>query len=162
MSEEAGFLKALAQEPGDETTRLAFADWLEERDDPRAAWVRDPDLFRFATPAVQDPLPGLIAALGQKPTEEIVMRGVARVGERAVPTLMEQFKSADRAVRDPVRRVVVALGPAAVGCLPELRRMLGADDVPTLRAAAEMLAALGPVARPALPRLLKLLNHADI
>src|SRR5262245_21125864 len=123
MSEEAGFLKALAEEPGDESTRLAFADWLEERDDPRAAWVRDPDLFHFATRFVQDPLPGLIAALGQKPTEEIVLRGLARLGERAVPPLLERMKTDDRAVRDHARRVVVALGPAAVGCLRELRRM---------------------------------------
>lgn len=37
---EAGFLAALDAEPADRTARLAYADWLEERDrpGPAAAW----------------------------------------------------------------------------------------------------------------------------
>ena len=46
MNNEAAFLKVLAADP-DDMTRLAFADWLEERGDPRAAWVRDPAVFRW-------------------------------------------------------------------------------------------------------------------
>src|SRR5262245_20730437 len=139
MSEEAGFLKALAEDPNYESTRLAFADWLTERDDPRAPWVRDDDSIRFATPAVVDPLPGLIAALGQQKTREIVLRGLVTLGERAVPPLLERMRTDDPDVRRQAYEVAVALGPAAAGCLPELRQMLDAEEIVTLRAAAEML-----------------------
>lgn len=37
MDEEAGFLSAIHQTPAEDTTRLAYADWLGERDDPRYA-----------------------------------------------------------------------------------------------------------------------------
>ena len=39
-SDEASFLKAIADNPADETARLAYADWLTDRADPRAAVVR--------------------------------------------------------------------------------------------------------------------------
>lgn len=37
MSEEAGFLKAIADQLAERTTRLAYADWLDEHDRPREA-----------------------------------------------------------------------------------------------------------------------------
>ena len=40
MSTEQGFLNQLAVEPGDEVTRLVYADWLEDQGDPRAAYLR--------------------------------------------------------------------------------------------------------------------------
>jgi uncharacterized protein (TIGR02996 family) len=40
MSDEAAFLKALRENPGDDTTRLVYADWLDERNDPRAEFIR--------------------------------------------------------------------------------------------------------------------------
>jgi uncharacterized protein (TIGR02996 family) len=40
MSEEAGFIRAVVANPGDYTLRLAYADWLEERSDPRAEYLR--------------------------------------------------------------------------------------------------------------------------
>jgi uncharacterized protein (TIGR02996 family) len=39
MTDEA-FLRALAEAPNDDPTRLVYADWLEERDDPRAEFLR--------------------------------------------------------------------------------------------------------------------------
>jgi uncharacterized protein (TIGR02996 family) len=38
--DEAAFLKAIADNPADETARLVYADFLAERDDPRAAFAR--------------------------------------------------------------------------------------------------------------------------
>lgn len=38
--DDASFLKALGDSPADETVRLVYADWLEERGDPRGAYVR--------------------------------------------------------------------------------------------------------------------------
>jgi uncharacterized protein (TIGR02996 family) len=40
MNEESAFLRAIAEDPNDEGTRLVFADWLEERGDPRAEVLR--------------------------------------------------------------------------------------------------------------------------
>src|SRR5215471_15945594 len=40
MSEMLSFLRAIADEPDDDTCRLVFADWLEERGDWRAEFFR--------------------------------------------------------------------------------------------------------------------------
>ncbi len=40
MSEEAGFIAALLAEPDDRTTLLVYADWLDDRTDPRAEYLR--------------------------------------------------------------------------------------------------------------------------
>jgi|GEM_PF-4261618 len=38
--EEAGFLAALLDEPEDRTTLLVYADWLDERAEPRGEYLR--------------------------------------------------------------------------------------------------------------------------
>jgi uncharacterized protein (TIGR02996 family) len=40
MSDEEGFLQAIAAAPTDDLPRLVYADWLEERGDPRATYLR--------------------------------------------------------------------------------------------------------------------------
>jgi uncharacterized protein (TIGR02996 family) len=40
MPEEAAFLAAIRAEPEDEAPRLIYADWLDERGDPRAEYLR--------------------------------------------------------------------------------------------------------------------------
>ena len=40
MHEEQGFLDQLREHPEDDVTRLVYADWLEDRDDPRSAYLR--------------------------------------------------------------------------------------------------------------------------
>ena len=40
MSEVLSFLRAIADDPGDEARRLVFADWLEEHGDWRAEFIR--------------------------------------------------------------------------------------------------------------------------
>lgn len=40
MTAEAAFLAAVADRPGDPTPRLVYADWLDDRGDPRAELVR--------------------------------------------------------------------------------------------------------------------------
>ena len=37
---DAGFLRAIHEDPADDTARLAYADWLEERGDVRAEYLR--------------------------------------------------------------------------------------------------------------------------
>jgi uncharacterized protein (TIGR02996 family) len=53
VNEEAGFIAALFAEPDDRTTLLVYADWLDERGDPRAEFLRlfasqEPDRARLA------------------------------------------------------------------------------------------------------------------
>ncbi len=40
MNEEAAFLAGIRANPGDAALRLVYADWLEERGDPRAEFIR--------------------------------------------------------------------------------------------------------------------------
>ncbi len=40
MPDQDGFLSAIRADPADDTTRLVYADWLDERDDPRGDFVR--------------------------------------------------------------------------------------------------------------------------
>lgn len=40
--EEAAFWAAVRANPDDETARLVFADWLADRGDPRAEYMRTP------------------------------------------------------------------------------------------------------------------------
>jgi uncharacterized protein (TIGR02996 family) len=40
MTEDEAFIRAIVDSPGDDTPRLVYADWLEDRDDPRGAYLR--------------------------------------------------------------------------------------------------------------------------
>lgn len=40
MSDDTGFLRAIKSRPSDRTARLVYADWLDERGDPRGDFVR--------------------------------------------------------------------------------------------------------------------------
>jgi uncharacterized protein (TIGR02996 family) len=40
MTDEEPFIRAILDSPGDETPRLVYADWLEERGDPRGVYLR--------------------------------------------------------------------------------------------------------------------------
>jgi uncharacterized protein (TIGR02996 family) len=40
VDDEAGFLRAIADDPEDDAPRLVYADWLDERDDPRGEFIR--------------------------------------------------------------------------------------------------------------------------
>jgi uncharacterized protein (TIGR02996 family) len=58
MTHDEAFLQAILDSPDDDAPRLIYADWLEEKDDPRAAVVRrHPALFRFLADlkTVRDP-----------------------------------------------------------------------------------------------------------
>src|SRR5438128_1733727 len=43
---DKGFLSAILENPRDDTSLLDYADWLEERDDPRSAYLRNQVEFR--------------------------------------------------------------------------------------------------------------------
>ena len=62
-ADEAAIVSHLRAHPDDTTARLVFADWLDERGDPRGPWLRDPDLWEWMQPDACDPLPRLRSAL---------------------------------------------------------------------------------------------------
>ena len=65
MNSEAEFVAAIEASPNDQLLLGAFADWLEERGDPRPAWVRSPSyaLRAFMGPKFEDPIPKMIDRL---------------------------------------------------------------------------------------------------
>ncbi|VTR92377.1 unnamed protein product [Gemmata massiliana] len=40
MTEDDAFIRAIVDNPGDDTPRLVYADWLDDRDDPRGPYLR--------------------------------------------------------------------------------------------------------------------------
>src|SRR5277367_703608 len=52
MNDEAAFTRAMQERPEDNALRLIFADWLEERGDPRGELIR---LLHTLTQAVEVP-----------------------------------------------------------------------------------------------------------
>jgi uncharacterized protein (TIGR02996 family) len=52
MHDEQAFLQAMQENPDDAVHRLVFADWLEERDDPRGELIR---LLHTLTQSVEVP-----------------------------------------------------------------------------------------------------------
>jgi uncharacterized protein (TIGR02996 family) len=40
VSEDEAFIRAIVDSPGDDTPRLVYADWLDDRSDPRGAYLR--------------------------------------------------------------------------------------------------------------------------
>jgi uncharacterized protein (TIGR02996 family) len=52
MTHDEAFLQAILENPEDDTPRLAYADWLGERDDPRGEFIRVQ--CRLATMAAED------------------------------------------------------------------------------------------------------------
>jgi uncharacterized protein (TIGR02996 family) len=51
--EDEAFLLAIAEEPADDVRRLVFADWLDERGDPRAAFLRAEVALARSGPAAE-------------------------------------------------------------------------------------------------------------
>lgn len=40
MNEDEAFIRAIVDSPGDDTSRLVYADWLDDRDDSRGSYLR--------------------------------------------------------------------------------------------------------------------------
>src|SRR5262245_19014693 len=116
-SDESAFLAAI--QAGDDTARLAFADWLEERGDQRGRWVRDPEIWPFMAPDASDPLPRLLAPAGEAlPGRNWAL--LARLGAPAVPALVAFLWDREPAVRESAAAALGDVGPPAVPALTAL------------------------------------------
>src|SRR5262245_52857102 len=159
--EEAALLGAIAT--GDDTARLAYADWLEERDDPRAAWVRDLTVWRWMAPDARGPVPGLIEALegdDDWSRQGNAIAALAVVGAVAVPPLLELVERGGW-TDTPAWRAGQALGAmpreAVEPILPVLFELSAQDNDADRGPAIEALKAVGPAAAPALKALTRAL-----
>jgi uncharacterized protein (TIGR02996 family) len=68
VSEDEAFIRAIVDSPGDDLPRLVYADWLDDRDDPRGPYLRAE--FEWAKPWRS----------GQRPAESTKLRTLAAVG----------------------------------------------------------------------------------
>jgi uncharacterized protein (TIGR02996 family) len=154
---ETGFIQALAADPEDDTTRLVYADWLEERGDPRAAWVRDLAIWRWMGPLAQSPVPALMGALAEEDwwQSRDAASALQRVGPTALPALVEALSGPND--------LAAAAGAALRGFRPEdlapalplIRELAAGGNVPALR----LLACIASEARSVAPVLVGHLGH---
>src|SRR4051794_10106555 len=117
-------LAAYAASYPDQARRLILADWLEERGDARAAWLRDDDLWHWLGPDLHDPTPPLVAALATGKQQQAT-RGLVKLGMAAVPALYDALVGEDWNLRE---RAVLALAaiaaatPALAALIERLQR----------------------------------------
>src|SRR4051794_23581086 len=103
MSDESAFLAALRANPDDDAARLVFADWLDERGDPRAAWVRNAEIWRHAGPDFNDPIPGLAGSLGSAQRRQRITDALVSLGPAVVPAVVAAMRTEDDDVRHHAR-----------------------------------------------------------
>ena len=89
-AEEAGFWSAIAEAPQDEVPRLIFADWLEERNDPRGPLLRERQYWRHLNADCRDPVQVVLGVLDARPT------GPSRRTPRASPSMATWPRSSSR------------------------------------------------------------------
>jgi uncharacterized protein (TIGR02996 family) len=76
MTTEADLLKAMIERPNDASLGLIFADWLDERGDPRAEFFRRPIIDKAKTKAVPNNLAVLYSAITVQYEDAAWTRGV--------------------------------------------------------------------------------------
>ena len=104
MSEDEAFIRAIVDSPGDDTPRLVYADWLDDRSDPRGAYLRAE--LEWAQPWKADHPPGW------GPRER--GRGLPQWGDDYWEGLDEMMAAA--VGLDPVWVARVSRPPAGVCC----------------------------------------------
>jgi uncharacterized protein (TIGR02996 family) len=142
MNEEAAFIAALVADPSDRTAALVFADWLDERGDPRGAMLRIEKVRAWMAPTYENPLPKLRAALdtGKGVTEATKI--YALIGEPVVPELVSLLAHEAPIVRlraVKVLRLMASKAKAATPALMELVRGTNKEDYSARNEAIRLL-----------------------
>ncbi len=153
-AEEAGFWSAIEEAPQDEVPRLIFADWLEERNDPRGPLLRERPYWRHLSAACRDPVQVVLGILDAWPTHpgQRLLQAAALVGAPLVPGLLERCRAA-RPSRDAGAADLLAAlsSDCLLPILPDLIDLLPRHG----EALAPALPRLGPAAVAAVPALLE-------
>jgi uncharacterized protein (TIGR02996 family) len=107
MSDEAAFLRALRERPDDETTRLVYTDWLDDRSDPRAEYLRAEAAWVALQPSDEQyrPLYRRVSRLaaGLEPEWFAAVSRMGLIVERAWAALPSDFHSSPAPPADPFR-----------------------------------------------------------
>src|SRR5262249_5814456 len=107
-----------ARKPKDDTARLVFADWLQDRDDPRAPWVREKDVWEWMKPDAKDPTPKLLAGIRKRQTKAAL--ALAKMGPCVVPALLEALNDLKLQQIWNVYYALEQIGPSAEPAVPAL------------------------------------------
>jgi HEAT repeat protein len=89
---------------------------------------------------------------------ETAVDAIARIGEPAVPVLVQSLSDPDPGVRAQAARALARMGVAAKPAVPDLVKALHDSDEGVRIAAARALGQIGPAASEALPALVELLR----
>jgi uncharacterized protein (TIGR02996 family) len=143
MSEEAGFIAALVAEPSDRTAALAFADWLDERGDPRGPMMRVDEVRAWMAPTYENPLPRLRAAIETGKGVTQASKVLARIGEAAVPELVPLLAHPTPLVRVRAVKALQLMGARAKAAIPALTEMVKGTDRENATARWEAVRLLG-------------------
>lgn len=128
MNDEAAFIAALAADPDDRTTALVFADWLDDRGDPRGPLMRIEEVRAWMAPTYENPIPKLLKALetGKGVTEATKL--LARIGEDTVPGLVALLSHETELVRLRAVKALRLMGPRAKAAVPVLTEIVKGSD----------------------------------
>jgi uncharacterized protein (TIGR02996 family) len=143
MSEEAAFIAALVADPSDRTAALVFADWLDERGDPRGPMLRNDAVRALLAPSYENPLAKLRAALetGKGVTE--ASKRFAQMGETAVPVLVSLLAHEKPIVRLRAVKALGVMGTKATSAIPALTEMVKGSKKEDDSASRQAVALLG-------------------
>jgi uncharacterized protein (TIGR02996 family) len=153
-AEEAGFWSAIAEAPEDEVPRLIFADWLEERNDPRGPLLRERHYWHHLNADCRDPVQVVLGVLDAWPTgpSKRLLQAAAMVGAPLVPGLLERCRAAKASHHAGAAELLAALSSnCLLPILPDLIDLLPHHA----EALAPVLAQLGAAAVAAVPALLE-------
>ncbi len=157
MNEES-FLAAIAADPTDETTKLVFADWLEEQGDPRGAWIRSEPIRPWMGPTLQNPIPALIESLTKGRRVVAVRYACAAIGEPIVPALVELLGHEKPLAREQAAICLRKIGKRARSAVPALLAALKDSDSQVRDAVAKALKDIKPASDAATEQLRDALN----
>src|SRR5262249_13358346 len=132
--------------PHDESLPLVFADWLEERGDPRAAWLRDRSVLPWLGATLDGIIPALLESLKSNKRVVDARRACARIGEGVVPGLVELLRHENHRVRKQAAMCLGKIGKRAQPAFPALLEALGDAEWCVREKVAKALKAVGPTA----------------
>jgi hypothetical protein len=154
------FVVVLAVNAGCQRSELKLPESIRQKiaESNRAASESKP-----MTPLPTVPSDGISSRFTVRPFEDWTMREAAavalsRIGEPAVPALVEALKSPDPNIRQQAADTLARIGPAAANAVPALTGLLEDPDPRVKKSAVRALGQIGPAAATAVPSLMRALE----
>lgn len=130
--------------------RLESADEVAQAAKPKAKVVKPAEtgIVRLRT----------VRAFREWGVRETAADALARIGDPAVPALIDTLHDADGGIRAQAARALARMGPKAAPAVPELILALDDPDMDVRQGAARAIGQIGPAAEEAVPALIKALK----